>query len=102
LSAYPDDNQEYQAQELISDHKQLRALMIDQTNFLDAWFGSGLPHGCNSEASVSEPQLLVDVNLFADQERDGNQIGNRHFNETGYSLLAASVAKCLLDDQLRH
>jgi hypothetical protein len=75
----------------------LHQILSGRSDFVDAWFG-------DQEASSRVPDgegapTSSEVGLFADDARDGNQLGDRHFNETGYWLLADAVARRLLEDR---
>lgn len=71
-------------------YRSLRPLLSRQAGFVDAWFGDADYRACDSRITV--PPLS---DLFANDGRDKNPVGTRHFNETGYYLLADVVATCL-------
>ncbi|MEA2080382.1 MAG: GDSL-type esterase/lipase family protein [Pseudomonadota bacterium] len=75
----------------VAGHEELRRILEDQGLFIDAWFGGPETHVCGSK--VSAPAWH---SLFADDGRDRNRPGRRHFNEAGYYLLGDIMATCLL------
>ena len=77
----------------IAEHERLRPLVARQPEFIDAWFGDSIREFCGSKLDAPAGSAL-----FADDGRDANRFGRRHFNEAGYALLAAVVAACLSSD----
>lgn len=62
----------------------LHEILAERRDLINAWFtGSGVRAG----------------EIFADEERDRNRLGDRHFNEAGYSMLADAIAKRLRQDR---
>ena len=80
---------------LVTEYMQLRSVITSQARHVEAWFGDRELHACGSQFTVPAWPAL-----FSDDERDHNQLGDRHFNERGYYLLADIVATCLLNDAL--
>jgi lysophospholipase L1-like esterase len=65
----------------IEEHRKLSALLDGRPNVIDAWFG---------------PQHAGDI--FDSGDRDPSGLGDRHFNEAGYGLLANEIAARLERD----
>jgi lysophospholipase L1-like esterase len=78
---------------LITEYMQLRPIIAGQARHVDVWFGGAESRFCGSPFSAPASR-----DLFSDDGRDHNPLGDRHFNETGYYLLADIVATCLLND----
>ena len=92
---FKDDYNEYIADLLVSHYRIIGDLLVAESLVLDARFGNGALPGCNGGQPEADTELLASDDIFAGPERDGNLLGDRHFNEVGYSLLAASLAQCL-------
>lgn len=83
----------------ITAYKQLRPIVGRQTRFVDAWFDDAKTQACGSEFIVPEALVPAWSTIFTDDERDENRLGDQHFNELGYLLLADVVATCLLSER---
>ena len=67
-------------------HRKIEAMLGDQGNIINARFNNPyIRSGTKDENPTGAPDI------FADEKRDGNVLGDRHFNETGYRLLADKV-----------
>lgn len=74
--------------------KKIEAMMQDQVNVISARFNNPYsPPGTENENPAGSQDI------FSDEKRDGNVLGDRHFNEIGYRLLAETVFEHIdLDD----
>ena len=92
---YKDSRNEYVADLLVSHYQMIAELLGTQRWVLDARFESGDLPQCNTERRATNATLVASDEIFAGPDRDGNLLGDRHFNEAGYELLAQSLARCL-------
>jgi lysophospholipase L1-like esterase len=71
-------------------YRKIENMLDDQVNIISARFSNPYLHaGIENE----NPDGVSDI--FSDKKRDGNVLGDRHFNEAGYRLLAQKVFKHL-------
>jgi len=73
-------------------YRKIEAMMRDQVNIINARFNNPYIRS-GMEDENENPAGAHDI--FADEKRDGNAFGDRHFNEAGYRLLAEKVAQRL-------
>ena len=66
----------------MQQHEMILTELRDEPNFIWAWFPS---------ANQAE--------IHADSSRDPNELGDRHFSEAGYAMLAEVVAERILRDE---
>jgi len=74
----------------VESYGQLREVLGKRPNFINAWFGDvqALP----SDTRFRAPESAIEKpDIFSDERRDDNPLGDRHFNEIGYELLAEAV-----------
>lgn len=76
----------------IRSHDRLYSVLGGLPNFIDAWFGDTYANPRDPDFAVP-PTALESPDIFADERRDGNSLGDRHFNEIGYQLLAEAVVE---------
>jgi lysophospholipase L1-like esterase len=79
----------------LAAYGKLRRVLTNQVRFIDARF-------LDSEIVVCGKQFKITNrgDPYVDDGRDHNTPGYRHFNESGYYLLAEAVATCLLDNTI--
>ncbi len=71
-------------------YRKIEAMLHDHVDVINARFSNPyMRSGMEDENPAGAPDI------FADEKRDGNVFGDRHFNETGYRLLAVKVAQRL-------
>lgn len=83
----------------VNQYEQLRPIVGRQARFAGAWFGDESTQACGSEFTVPSTRAPASSSIFADGKRDKNPVGNRHFNEAGYYLLAELVTTCLMSEK---
>jgi hypothetical protein len=82
-------------------YAELHELLGDRPDFISAWFTDIQARSHGSDLGDLQASVEADSGIFADEERDPNPLGDRHFNETGYRLLGEAVSRRLLDDRHR-
>ena len=83
----------------MKQYRQLRPILARQNRFADAWFGDATTLACGSTFDVPGAPGPAVSSIFADGTQDKNELGRRHFNETGYHVLAELVATCLMSER---
>jgi len=68
---------------VVEAYQRILAILKDENHFIHAWFPD-----------------TDSARIFVDGKRDPNVLGNRHYNESGYALLAETVARRLKRDGL--
>ena len=71
------------------EYPKLTAALQAFPNFIDVRF----------DRAVVEEKVHRGADIFADGTRDSNPIGTRHFNESGYTMMAETVAPYLRNQQ---
>jgi lysophospholipase L1-like esterase len=80
-------------------HELLETLLAGRADFVDGWFGDTATWPGDISAKRVRTSAGLGVELFVDESVDPGPLGHRHFNETGYSLLAHAISARLLDDR---
>ena len=83
----------------VKQYRQLRPILSRQNRFADAWFGDATTLACGTTFDVPDVARPAVSSIFADGTQDKNEMGRRHFNETGYHVLAELVATCLMSER---
>ena len=81
------------------NYEKLHELLGERPDFINAWFGDIQARSHSPDFKELQTPAEAGSGIFADEDRDSNELGGRHFNETGYWLLADAVSRRLLDDR---
>ncbi len=84
------DSQKWKTYPTLIQYRRIEAMLHDRVDFINARFDN--PY-LRFETKAGNTMETPDI--FADGKRDRNRIGDRHFNEIGYQLLAQKVLKNL-------
>ncbi len=94
-SAYLPDPERLPSPSTIRPYRILNEILRDVDGFVSADFGTIHARPTSPEARRLKPPTGPD-GIFASGERDPARLGDRHFNEIGFLLLAEVVARNLL------
>ena len=80
-------------------HEKLETLLAGRSDLVTGWFGDTATWPSDISAERVRTSAGLGIDLFVDERLDPGALGHRHFNETGYSLLAHAIAARLLENR---
>lgn len=81
-----------------ASHRELEAILGGRPDVISAWFVDEATWPREVAETLVRTPAGIGIDLFADVDVDPAPVGSRHFNESGYALLAHAVAERLLED----